>query len=67
MIRCVQLDKEIKDLVDGPFRPAGRFVYLIYDNNNGKFQCKRFFEHKIGLWHWAFLGINEQKGPVGHP
>jgi hypothetical protein len=48
------------------FYTAGRFVNFIDNDYGHKAEFKRLAEHKFGLWHWAFLGVNNQQYAVSH-
>jgi len=66
IVRGLQLNKEIEDLVHGPVRPRRRLVNLIDDHQHRKRNSQGFFQNKIGLGHRTFLGIHQEQTAVRH-
>ncbi len=58
-VRSLQLNEKIKYLVHGPVRPGRRFVNLVDYHQYWKLDSQSLFQHEIGLWHGAFLGIHQ--------
>ena len=66
IVRGVQLDKEVKDLIHNPVTAGCRLIDLIDNHDDRQMIFKGLFKDEIGLGHGTFLGINQKQSPVGH-
>ena len=67
VVRSIELDKEVKDLVDHPVDPGRRLVDLVDHHDDAQIEGQRLLQHKVGLRHRPFLGIDHQQHAIDHP
>ena len=58
--------EKIEQLVDYSDRSCCFLIYLIDYNNRIETELQRFFEHKFGLWHRSFIGIDQKQDTIDH-
>ena len=61
-----ELVKQIKSGIDHVLGTRTGLVDLVHYQNRFQTECKRFFGHKAGLRHRAFLRIDQQDHAVDH-
>nr|GEU28058.1 hypothetical protein [Tanacetum cinerariifolium] len=61
-----QLVEQFESLVDRPFRTCTWTVDLVDHDDRLQAQGQCLAGHKAGLWHRAFLGIDQQQNRVNH-
>ena len=65
-VGSAQFVEQFERLVDGPVRTRAWTVDLVDDDDRLQTQCQRFARDETGLWHRAFLCIDQQQNRVNH-
>ena len=66
LIRCIQIHKQLQNLVNYLIRSCFRAVNFIDADNNGKIHVQRSLQNKFCLGHGTFVGIYHQDYSVYH-
>ena len=66
LVVCAQLVKQLKCGIDDSVGTRARFVHLIHHHDGLQTQSQGFFGDKAGLWHGAFLCVNQKHHAVDH-
>src|SRR5471032_234052 len=66
LVGGAQLVEQFEGLVDGPLGARARTIDLVDDDDRLQAQRQRFTRDETGLWHRAFLGIDQQQHRVDH-
>ena len=66
MVRGVELDEEVEDLIHHRFATGGRLVDLVYDHEDGETQGEGLFQDEVCLRHGTFRGVHEEQRAVRH-
>ena len=59
-------NEEIKNLIVHLDRIRLRTIYLVNDHNRLQVEFKGFAQHKLGLRHRAFKGVNKKQHTINH-
>ena len=66
LIRCIQIHKQLQNLINNLIRSGFRTINLIDADNNGKVQIQRSLQNKFCLRHGTLISVYNQNNSVYH-